>query len=294
MRFTLRALAAPLAPFALAAACVALPCNSGVAHAQTAFISEFMFNAPGADNGREFFEIGSSVPGQSLAGLTLLVIEAEGGSASRGAVTAAIALTDTTTSTALSTGANGLLLYQDSVTPRNPAPAAGTVVYAQDFNPDVQNGSQTYALVQGYTGGAGFDFDTDNDGVVDVADPFTSLLDVAGYIDGDNAADVAYLADRIPMRIFTASIVANPYAYFRTPQGEGVFTEIDSASPAAGPYTYFGANTFAGRTPTSSSLTPGNANPTLVAVPDAGTLPLVALGVSLLGGVGAVRRRKRA
>src|SRR6056297_3610583 len=55
---------------------------------------------------------------------------------------------------------------------------------------DAENGTITLLLVEGFSGSAGTDLDTDNDGTFDVALPWTSLVDGVGT--SDDAGDFVY------------------------------------------------------------------------------------------------------
>lgn len=179
--------------------------------ANAQFINELCINPPtalaAADNGFEFIEL-KGTPGATIGNVWFLSIEGDGVQA--GAVDQAIPLTGMTF------GSNGLLLIRDASTVLNPAPAAGTNVVVMDFNPDMENGTNTFALVQNYTGyvinsvtnpgqngvGAQTDIDANNDGVIgDVANndgtnpgqaiPWAGVLDAVSWDDG-GATDFKY------------------------------------------------------------------------------------------------------
>ncbi|TWT86194.1 hypothetical protein Mal64_39370 [Pseudobythopirellula maris] len=127
--------------FALFALAMAIPCQAALAFTPTIRFSEFLSDAPGPDDGREFFEI-SGPAGSSLDGLTILEIDGDGDAG--GNIDGVFDLTG------LTLGSNGLLLLRDQEeiligeTPvpgvLNPAPAPDTNVYyennirAGDFN----------------------------------------------------------------------------------------------------------------------------------------------------------------
>ena len=106
-------------------------------------IRAVFYNPTGADNGKEYFEI-LHTPSTALTGLTLLVIEGDGTGA--GILDKAISLAP------YSTGTNGLLLWRDASTVLTPAPSAATTVVVSDFVPDIENGTNTYLLVTGFSG----------------------------------------------------------------------------------------------------------------------------------------------
>jgi len=136
-------------------------------------INEFLVNPPGTDNGSEFFEL-IGPPSYDLTGLTLLVIEGDGGN--KGTIDQALSLDGK------SIGTNGLFLWRDGGTPLQPLPEAATTIFVQDFSPDIENGSNTYLLVRFFTGTVGQDIDTDNDGVIELP-PFDGVLDAMGYVE---------------------------------------------------------------------------------------------------------------
>lgn len=140
---------------------------------------------PGDDgHGREFFELLSTTPNESLAGLWLLEINGE--SLDAGIVEQALNLGAIPTP---QTGANGLFLWRDEKVDGQdlvPAPHPDTVIHYADFAGDgLQNGDNaTYLLVQNFTGMLGDDLDFvggggDGDGVLDTL-PWGAVIDAVG------------------------------------------------------------------------------------------------------------------
>ena len=78
----------------------------------------------------------------------------------------------------------------DEVTQLGTTDANGFLVY--NFSNDLENGTITFLLVQGFTGSAGDDIDTDDDGVIDNA-PWSSIID--GVATQEGGTDIAYTAD---------------------------------------------------------------------------------------------------
>ncbi|MDX2132060.1 MAG: hypothetical protein SFY69_08410 [Planctomycetota bacterium] len=157
----------------------ALVALAGVAQGQVQF-NEIFVNAPGTDQGREFIELLSAAPNQSLDGLTILVIEGDCGSGCvAGTIDQALSLTGQ------STGANRLFMWRDSTDALIPEAEPATAIFVQDFSPDIENGSNTYLIVEGFTGAVGDDLDANNDGVLD-SQPWTRVVDAVGYKEGDN------------------------------------------------------------------------------------------------------------
>lgn len=140
---------------------------------------------PGDDgHGREFFELLSTTPSESLAGLWLLEINGE--SLDAGIVEQALNLGAIATP---QTGANGLFLWRDEKVDGQdlvPAPHPDTVIHYGDFaNDGLQQGDNaTYLLVQNFTGALGADLDFiggggDGDGLLD-ATPWDAVIDAVG------------------------------------------------------------------------------------------------------------------
>lgn len=157
------------------------------------WLNELGFNPPGTDGGFEFFEIAGDA-GASLNGLTLVVIEGDGAPAA-GTIDQALSLNG------LSIGSNGLFLWRDAATNipwrdssdnynTKLGPAAGTTVHVADFNPDIENGSNTYLLVRNFTGSVGTDLDAENDGMLD-SRPWDAIVDGVG-VQEEGTAEITY------------------------------------------------------------------------------------------------------
>ncbi len=230
-------------------------------------LNEIFINPPGPDNGQEFIEIYSTTGGaESLTGLTLIGIEGDG--ATPGPIDFVLNLG------AFSTGTNGLFLWRDSAAVINPAPNPATVVNVADFIPDIENGSQTYLLVSGFTGALAQDLDTNNDGTLD-AFPWASVIDGIGLLENDGGANVGY-ADELgflniggpsPTFTFTSDVL---FRDGTTNQWQA--TDVVGTNPG-GPYTADptpGQATFV--TTGTETISPGNAN---VAVPEPGSVMLL-------------------
>lgn len=152
--------------------CAALCTGVAVAQNQPYF-SEIFFNPPGTDNGQEYIEIAGD-PNFDLAGYYILVIEGDGTGA--GVVDQSISLTGQ------SLGSNGLLLRRDAAGVILPGPAAETNVWVADFNPDIENGSNTFVLGFGTAPSVGTDLDTNNDCALDAGGiPNFTVVDVVSF-----------------------------------------------------------------------------------------------------------------
>ncbi|NJO03143.1 MAG: hypothetical protein HC880_16995 [Bacteroidia bacterium] len=121
-------------------------------HLPAQVINEFVFNHVGGDV-NEFIEIFGS-PTTDYSGLRLLVIEGDAGGAA-GTIDRVI--------TVGTTNASGL--------------------WVSAFFTDLENGSQTLLLVNGFSGNLEDDLDTDDNGTLDVT-PWTSILDAVAVNDG--------------------------------------------------------------------------------------------------------------
>ncbi len=251
-------------------ALAALLAAAGAANGATR-INEFFFNPSGTDNGFEFFEL-AGTPGQSLANTWLLIVEGDGSGA--GVIDQAFDLSS------FSLGSNGLFLWRDAATVLNPAPDAGTTINVADFNPDIENGTNTWLLVTGFSGALGNDLDTDNDGALD-SSPWASVIEAVGYTDGA-AGDIQY-ASLFGGNTAVAGGGIDIEAYAFGTNGVGYFLDIDGTSTVGGPYTIDNTETIPGGVSGAFALTPGSAN----TIPSPGAMALLGLG-ALVG----VRRRR--
>lgn len=161
----------------------ALAATFSCAAADAQFIlTEIFVNPPGADDGQEAVEIRGAA-GASLAGLWFITIDGDGTSA--GVVDQRLDLG------AITAGSNGLVLLRDggAIAPR-PQPATTVVMVA--FTPDIENGSNTFVLGLGTAPPVGFDYDTNNDGIIDNLPPNFTAVDAVGVIENDGANNFAY------------------------------------------------------------------------------------------------------
>ncbi len=240
----------------------------------TIFINEVFINPPGTDNGLEYFELWSNTGGvESLDGLWFLSIEGDG-STQRGTVDQAISLTG------LSTGSNGLFLWRDGTGVLSPIPDPLTSLTIADFDPDLENGSNTFLLVSGFSGAVGDDLDADDDVVLNTL-PWTSVIDGIGVRESDDTPDddnqyaTGLGFAGFPVLGFTPDLV------FRSGLG-GAWVGADVLGSAPGPFPLDDAETAllngteidsTAFDPDGSFIgaTPGSVNPTLIVVPPMGT-----------------------
>lgn len=252
---------------------VAMSCAMMVGQLQAALlINEIGINTENdgpnlSDSGKEFFELLSDSGVESLDGLTFLVIEGDGSAA--GTIDKALSLDG------FSTGTNGLFLWRDDAAVLLPAPEAATVVHVADFVPDIENGSNTFALVRGFTGAETDDLDTDNDGVIDVALPWSSVLDAVSAKDS-GASDFGYAAAMLAGGVDFPNISFAADVLIRLTSGQWIAADIDEAvSGFPGPYPlddtqaiFSDGTAFVPSTAlTFNTLSPGSANPSLIPEP---------------------------
>ncbi len=121
-------------------------------------LNEIVANDAGTDD-HEFVEI-CAPPFTDLTGITLVVIEAEGGG--KGLLDDVIPLTG-------STNAAGFYVVGDAAVSPDQLQSANWI----------ENGAETILLVQNFTGSQGMDIDVDDDGVAD--GPIGTILDAVGF-----------------------------------------------------------------------------------------------------------------
>lgn len=166
-------------------------------------LTAILYNAPGGDNGFETVQI-EGAPGASLVGLWFLVLEGDGSGA--GTVDQAVDLGSLSPNTI---GTNGVFLIRDAVGGWTPSPPAGTNVAVFNFTPDIENGSNTFLLVDGFTGSVGDDLDTDNDGVLD-ATPWTSVLTAVANLDSNSEPEYATALGGTAVNLLGCSTFTDP------------------------------------------------------------------------------------
>ncbi len=211
-------------------------------------------NPPGSDDGYEYVEISGPASTQ-LTNIWLISIDGDGNAS--GVVDQAIDLST------YSTGSNGLLLLRDASIAYVPTPSPETTIIVSDFIPDLENGTNTFALVVSFTGAVGNDLDTDDDGDLETM-PWTSEEDAIALEDPNGvnnqyADDLGFPNNNLPEISGPSTDDADAWAVF-----EGVLYAVDItlSSPAGGPYDVQSAWTNTGTInatlATDYVLTPGN------------------------------------
>jgi hypothetical protein len=153
--------------------------GSALAGGRLVEFNEVFINAPGTDQGFEFIELKGVDGGLNLDGYTIVIIE--GDPTGAGIIDQALSLNGK------ATGSNGLFVWRDSSIVTSPPVDPQTSLFVQDFTPDIENGGNTYLIVQGFTGSVGQDLDTNNDGTLDVT-PWTFVVDAIGFWSNDDVA----------------------------------------------------------------------------------------------------------
>lgn len=247
--------------FSLGLICAALGTAAAGAQNQP-FLSEIHINPPGTDQGQEFIEIRGSA-NFDLSGYYVIIIEGDGTGA--GTVDQVLSLSGR------STGANGLFLWRDTATVLNPAPEAATVVYVEDFVPDIENGSNTYVLGFGTPPTLATDYDATDSGTLDPAAfaNFT-IVDAVGLIENDTGVNIAYADDLGGVNIgpFTGWTPDLLYRLLDCATGGPLAADSwaggDVTGAAPGPYTISGTNNFGwgptGLDPATITANPGSTN----------------------------------
>lgn len=179
-------------------------------------INELRISSPGgSDDTSNFVEL-SGTPDASLDDLTLVVISGE---FEPGRIDFAFDLTGA------ATDADGFFLLGNDGSGYSFDP--GDIVRTGTDRFDFFGSPSTFLLVEGFTGAAGDDLDSDNDGDID-SPPWTSIVDGVSLIDGDGNPDFNY-ADTVvgPSGTFPPAGVA------RIPDGSGDFVQLAFDDTAA-------------------------------------------------------------
>jgi hypothetical protein len=213
------------------------------------------------DANREFIEIRTTSNNESLSNLWFLQIEGDGTAA--GTVDTALDLGS------LSTGSNGLLLLGSGYALSNPwasTTAVGTAIANGPAADSLENGTVTFLLVSGFTGSAGNDLDTNNDGMMD-STPWTAIVDGVGWSDGGGT-------DRVYSSVVLTQVSGTPDAATRfpsdlTPNSSSTWYNGDILDPTndGGLDQDYVPAAASSNLPVGGKITPGAANFALTAVP---------------------------
>ncbi len=261
----------------------------GVAQSSSAdfFLNEIFINPPGSDDGFEFFEIRSASGGAaSMQNLWFLSIEGDGAAA--GVVDQAINLSS------FSTGTNGLFLWRDAAGLLNPNPDSRTVVNVADFNPDIENGSNTFLLVRSFTGAVNDDLDLTNSGTLNTT-RWSSVVDAVSLIENDTTnSNIGYAASLggVNVGAFTNPTTGFNPDFLARDSVSNAWIAADVLGTGSGPFNvdasrFSHASGFTAADLNFQNLSPGSAN--FTAVPEPGSMLLL----GCFGIVGGAWRRLR-
>src|SRR5690606_18391450 len=128
------------------------------------------------------------------------------------------------------------LLVRDNATVLSPAPAAATTVLIADFNPDLENNTTTIALVTNFSCSVGTDLDTNDDGTIDVALPWTATLDAVTNQDS-GGGDFPH-ADDLGGTVLPIDAGYTPDVIMRDPATPTVWIRGDALGTFPGPYVF--------------------------------------------------------
>jgi hypothetical protein len=204
-------------------------------------LTEILLNPPGNDDGQESIELGGEA-NLNLDGWWIVTIDGDANAS--GLVDERISL-----ATVVS-GSNGLTLVRDGAGVILPAPAPGTTLVTLGFNPNIENGSNTYILGFGIAPVIGFDVDTNDDGVVDNAPAGFFVYDAVGIKENDVGNNFSYAGD--------LGSVGQDYGPFATFTPDMLYRVTDCAgltnwggsdltgTNPGGPYTISATNNFGG------------------------------------------------
>ena len=122
----------------------------------------------------EYFELTGN-PGESLTGLTLVVIGDGTSTTASGVIERVINLDSFTI------GASGYFLAANSALGTD-VPFSGTIDLTLASNTFENSDNLTFLLVTGFTGAAADDLDTDDDGTLD-STPWTTVIDAVSFVE---------------------------------------------------------------------------------------------------------------
>lgn len=154
-----------------------------VSHAQAALLNELNVNPPSTDQPFEYIEITGSA-NEALTNVYFVSMEGDFSGANTGLADMVVSLNG------LNLGSNGLLMIKATTGGHTP-PAATTVVTDAQFDSGaLENGTNSFLLIQSTTPiTEGTDYDTNEDGVLDLPGGAT-VIDAVGWSDGGGSDKV--------------------------------------------------------------------------------------------------------
>jgi hypothetical protein len=178
-------------------------------------INELFINPSGTDDGFEYVEL-KGTPGASLSGYSF--VSMDGDSTSAGIADVVVDLSS------FSFGSNGLALIRFGTLIS--ALESATTVIDQPINPNLENGSNTFMLVQGLPT-VGVDYDVEPDGVLDANWTF-NIVDSVGWTDTAAAGDFVYGPG---LRYIQGTVgTFTPDAFYRLPGDGALFGDVNAGT----------------------------------------------------------------
>lgn len=230
-------------------------------------LSELLVNPSSTNQGMEFVEI-TGEPGKVLDGFFFIVIEGDGASVG-GTIDQKVDLSG------IKLGSNGLLLIRDSDTILEPQPDSDTTVVIHDFDPDIENGTNTYVLGEGVFPDQGANIDADRDGAIDADVDLSGwkTWDAVSYKDAD-LDDLEYADDLGGTALGQAMAFAPGalYRVFDSAPDPNIWCGGQIIGTSPGPFTFSDTNFFGwdtlGIDPAARTLDPGTFNYVLCDSPE--------------------------
>ncbi|MFO0872885.1 MAG: thrombospondin type 3 repeat-containing protein [Phycisphaerales bacterium] len=233
--------------------CDNAPDNNGDGVTDVVIFTEILLNPPGNDDGQESIEI-KGPPNTSLDGWWIITIDGDGTSA--GTVDERISLNGVTT------GSNGLVLVRDGAGVIAPGPDAGTTIVTLSFNPNFENGSNTFVLAYGLAPAINTDIDGDNDGIADASFATLTVLDAVGIRENDGVSNFSYASqlgsfgDYGPFTGFTPDALYRVFACDGATELGWAGGDVTGTNPG-GPYLWSPGFTFGWGEGSIPALFPG-------------------------------------
>ncbi|BAZ15815.1 5'-nucleotidase/2',3'-cyclic phosphodiesterase [Calothrix sp. NIES-4071] len=221
-------------------------------NAPVVVLNEINVNPPSTDNPFEYIEI-KGTPNQTLSNLYFVSIEGDNSGTQAGTADMVVSLNGQTF------GTNGLLVIA-SPTGGHTIPAATTKITDAQLNSSgggLENGTNSFLLISSPTAiTEGTDFDTDNDGVLELPAGAT-IVDAVGWTDGD-ANDIVYGGVVLTQSSGTPD-AATRFPNNTTPNSAAAWYNGDLTGTTNNSVTY-SSTAASANLPAGAVLTPGDVN----------------------------------